>query len=154
MFTKLLLIAVGIFGVSKIIDAKNTAKAADSLQFNPTGVKWNGFKNGAFNFDLIYSIINPVNKDITISFLFCDVFFTTGTKLTSINKQNWNFKIQKEAQTTVKVPVKIYLTDILFIGIDLIRQLKNGKLPEALRLKGYIKANDFTVPFDEIVNIF
>ena len=150
---KLLLIAASIFGAKTLFDAGTTVKAANSLKFNPTGIKWKGFKNGSFNFDLIFTIINTSNKIITISFLFCDIYFTTGTKLTSINKQNWNLKIQEEAQTTVKIPVKLFLTDILFIGIDLIKRFKNGKLPKALQLKGYIRVNDFTISFDEIVNI-
>ncbi|MCF6365287.1 MAG: hypothetical protein L3J35_03700 [Bacteroidales bacterium] len=150
---KLLLAAAGIFGASKLFSAASTAKAADNLQFNPSAVKWQGFKNGAFNFNIIYKIINPVNKDINISFLFCDVFFTTGTKITSINKQNWNLKIQAEAQTSVSVPVKIYLTDLLFIGLDVIRELKAGNFPDKLKLKGYVKVNDFTVPFDETVQV-
>ncbi len=153
MIGKVLLTVLGAFGVSKLLSAGKTAKAADNLQFNPTAVKWSGFQNGAFNIKLTFSIINPTNTNVNISFLFCDVLFKTGTKITSINKENWNFVIKKESESEVDIPVKIYLSDLLFLGIGLIRQLRNGRYPKELNLKGYVKANDFTVPFDEIIEV-
>ena len=153
MFGKILLIGAGAFGLSKVLKLKSTVNTADNLQFNPSKIKWGGLKSGSVNFTLTFDVINPTGADMVINFLFADINLTNGTKITSITKENWNFAIKKEAQTKVDVPVKIFFTDLIFLGRSLRQMLRDGKIPKALQAKGYIKVNKFTVPFDEIIDL-
>ena len=149
------LIGLGILAFLgfKALNISKTAITADNLNFKPSGFKFMGFKQGAFNLDLFFDIVNPTQNNLTINFLFCDLFFKDGNLLTSVNLPNYNQTVSKAQVSTLKVPVKIFLTDILFNLSPIFSDIKKGKMPTELQAKGYIRVNKITVQFDEPIKL-
>lgn len=138
----------------KILNIGTTAITADSLNFKPSGFKFTGISKGSFNFDLYFDIVNPTQNAITVNFLFSDLFFKDGTLFTSVNLPNYNQRIEKAGVSNIKVPIKLFLTDILFAVGPVWDEIKKGKMPNELQAKGYIRVNKITVPFDEPIQLF
>jgi len=158
MFGKILLLGSLAFGLSKLANVGRTANTADKLEFAPSDANWGGIKTSGLkstlNFSLSFDVLNPTRSKMDINFLFCDVFLADGkTKITSITKSNWNYRIEPEDRTRIEIPVKLNLLSLAFLGKAVRNALKEGKTPKQLQLKGYVKVNKLTVPFDEIVSL-
>ena len=151
---KLLLFAAGAFGLSKILNLKQTAETADSLDVKPSAFNYVSASWNSVTFQLTLKILNPTKNNLTINFVFADVFLLDGTLLTSISLPNYNQTVLKENVTEIKVPVKIQSIDAALNVISLWKKIKSGTLPDKLNIKGYIKANKITVPFEETIKIF
>jgi hypothetical protein len=81
------------------------------------------------------------------------LFFKDGNLLTSVNLPNYNQTVSKAQVSTLKVPVKLMLTDILFNVGPIWSEIKKGKMPTELQAKGYVRANKITVQFDEPIKL-
>jgi len=149
------LIGLAILGFLgyKALNIGKTAITADSLNFKPSGFKFTGINKGALNFNLFFDIVNPTQNNMTVNFLFCDLFFKDGNLLTSINLPDYNQSISKAQVSTLTVPVKLFLTDILFNVGPVWKEIKAGKMPTELQAKGYIRVNKITVQFDEPIKL-
>ena len=150
---KLILIGGGAWALYKIAGIGQTALTAEKLNIAPTGVKWQGIKSGAVNFDIVYTVVNPSNGNLTVNSLFADVFLPNGSKITSINKSNWNQTVYKESTNNISVPIRIYWTELLSLSKELLNSLKTGKMPKELQIKGFIKVNKLSIEFDELVKV-
>lgn len=153
MFGKILLAVAGIFGAVKLMNVGQTKRTADKLMFTPTAAKWKGFKSGSVNFDVIVTVVNPTSANMTINYVFADIFLPGGTKITSLNIENWNKVVKKEATSELIIPVKLFITDLFFLGWKLLNAFKSGKMPKTLQAKGFIRVNKLTVEFDEIITV-
>jgi len=147
------LLTLGIPVISYfIIKGAKTKNTADKLDISLEAVNWRGWSGGGVNFDVKLNVNNPTGSDITLNYLYLNVFLES-LKLTTINKENWNKVIAKEHNSVITIPVKLYLTDLLFMGWKLINMFRSGKKPSKVRIQGTVRANNFSVEIDEIKNI-
>jgi hypothetical protein len=137
----------------KAFNLGTTALTADNLNFKPSGFKYTGIKSGALNFNLYFDIVNPTQNSMKVNFIFADIFFTDGTLLTSINLPNYDKTITKAQVSTLEVPVKLFLTDVLFAVGPVWDAIKKGKMPNELQAKGNVRVNNMTFPFDEPIKL-
>jgi hypothetical protein len=151
---KILLAAAAVFGLSKILNLGQTALTADSLEVKPSAFKFVSASWNSFTFQLSLKILNPTRNNLKINFVFADVSVSDGTVLTSIRLPDYNKTVMKENETGVKIPIKITSADALLNVAPLWKKIKNGSIPDTLNVKGYIKANNITVPFNENIKVF
>ncbi|MBN2664391.1 MAG: hypothetical protein JXR68_12140 [Bacteroidales bacterium] len=153
MITSILLIGSGLYFLPKLLNLSKTAIAADKIEFNPVGVKWSGFSGTNLNFTIKFSVVNPSKTNILIQWLFFRVFIDKNELITK-DLPTWNKEIKGEQENLIQIPVSVtLLSAIKILGISIVNLFKNDAIPEHVRIAGYVKAADFTVDFDKIVNV-
>ncbi len=148
---KLLLIGGALtYAASRLFKTANTGK---NLEYKITGVKWQGFKHGALKLNVNISFFNPTDYILTVNYLHLNIFIEKF-QIATIDKLNWNFPVNAAQNSNATIPVSIYLTDALWLlATNVGKLLRNGKMPEYLKIKGNIKADGLVLPVDEQIKV-
>lgn len=149
----LFLIGAGIGIATLLAKGAAVAKASENVSLNVASVKWKGWKNGALNFDTKLSIQNPTAAAVNVNNLLLDIHLENGAKITTINRPNWNQRIEKEDITTVSIPVKLYLSDLISVGWNFIKLVKDDKRPKNVTIKGSARLNGVPTTINETVKV-
>jgi len=153
---KVLFVGGAIIMTPIIYNAVTTYLAADKIDFMPTGISNLDVSHGSLDFNLNYSLSNPSNKEIDVTYLLLNLSFENGPTVATIVKTD---KLQILPGATVNGSVPVVCSDLVHLGVDLLSniiswiQTKSIQLPKNLRLAGRTIANGFTVPFDTKISL-
>ncbi len=153
MFKKLLIFGGLGFAAYKLFNVGQTALTAKDLVPTIAGVKWKGVAQGALNFELLVDIFNPNTGELNADFVFLEIY-AAKQFIATAEKTGWNAVIKPKQTTHLSVPVKVVIVDAISLFLsDLGKEILKGRFPKKVQVKGYVRANDVTVPVDEEVTV-
>jgi len=142
----IILISTGlVIGLPLLADALTSQAAGDKLISDIEGVKLDEVKLDRSVFTLDTVNTNPTNKDLTLNYIFLDLY-VGDKKLAEIREENVGKTLKANAITKYKLKFHIK-----YIGLAqvLFEMIKNWSLPDKIKIKGYVKANEYKVEYDD-----
>lgn len=137
--------AVAAFALAK------KANAADKMTIDIVDVKYKGIYNWEISFDAIMQSVNPTNTNLHVDYIYLEVYINPDTqniKLATMQKTD-AFTINAHQTTKYVIPVSVNLKTLaLTYPVEIVQLIKSG-MPDKIRLKGYVKSGNITVPYDE-----
>ena len=142
-----ILSAVGITALSIF----KKGDAANKITLDVTDIKNLSVFNWTLSFQAIFESSNPTETPVEFDFIFLEVF-TAGIKIAKIEQRKL-ITIAPQKTTQFSIPIQISLKKIVLNHPYEIAQIVKNGTPKEIKLKGYIKSNGITFPYEEIIEL-